>query len=434
MLSASNIANKLSREVDSKLALEKEAYKDMKSKMAENAGAAQNDEECEALLAENPMRFVMFPIQYYDIWEAYKTVEANFWSAEEIELFKDAEVFPKLAEKEKTLLLVILRAISVVDVLMGNTGLECLSDEIQVPEARCFYGFQMMQKNIHLELVSLFLQVFGDDHEEGRRIFNLVRSSDALKARGQWIAEYLSNTERPFVERMAALAVSSYLFFSCSFATVFHLEKTRYEAKIAATPLKRQAPSSRGVKGDDEDMAHAFDESVMPGLLKGLYKIYSDMAGYCSFNFTVNCHLVRSMEREKFAAMLKSAVENECAFTAEMFEMAGVDDGKVTLNGGELALKDLERYAESVADSVCKGFGYPALYNADLPFNWMSPILPKLLHKSLQKTSATPSSMRSNNATLAQAVTTSPIASGPFSSPLKSPTQQKTNFTIDEDF
>jgi ribonucleoside-diphosphate reductase subunit M2 len=46
------------------------------------------DPQLEPLLRENPRRFVIFPIQYPDIWNMYKKAEASFWTVEEVDLSK----------------------------------------------------------------------------------------------------------------------------------------------------------------------------------------------------------------------------------------------------------------------------------------------------------------------------------------------------------
>lgn len=46
------------------------------------------DPQLEPLLRENPRRFVIFPIQYKDIWQMYKKAEASFWTVEEVDLSK----------------------------------------------------------------------------------------------------------------------------------------------------------------------------------------------------------------------------------------------------------------------------------------------------------------------------------------------------------
>ena len=38
----------------------------------------------EPLLRKSSRRFVIFPIQYPDIWKMYKQAQASFWTAEEV--------------------------------------------------------------------------------------------------------------------------------------------------------------------------------------------------------------------------------------------------------------------------------------------------------------------------------------------------------------
>ncbi|KAJ3065191.1 Ribonucleoside-diphosphate reductase subunit M2, partial [Podochytrium sp. JEL0797] len=129
----------------------------------------------EPLLKANNKRFVLFPIMYSKIWLAYKNAEAKFWSAEEVEFFEDADDFAKTSAKERACIQHALAAMSVNDLLAGDEPLiSRLSDEIQVPEARCFFGFQIMQKNIHAEVLNVLLDVFSKSPEDKEYLFGAL--------------------------------------------------------------------------------------------------------------------------------------------------------------------------------------------------------------------------------------------------------------------
>ena len=55
----------------------------------------------EPLLKDNPNRFVIFPIQYPDIWEMYKKALASFWVADEVDLAGDIKDWEGLSENEQ---------------------------------------------------------------------------------------------------------------------------------------------------------------------------------------------------------------------------------------------------------------------------------------------------------------------------------------------
>jgi hypothetical protein len=58
--------------------------------------------QIEPILQENKNRFVIFPIKHQDIWEFYKSMEASFWTAEEIDLSQDLNDWNnKLSDDER---------------------------------------------------------------------------------------------------------------------------------------------------------------------------------------------------------------------------------------------------------------------------------------------------------------------------------------------
>jgi ribonucleotide reductase beta subunit family protein with ferritin-like domain len=120
----------------------------------------------EPVLIENNKRFVLFPIQYNDIWQAYKSLESKFWTAEDVELSDDVQGFHDLQGKAKSH---VLQCLSLVLVNSRHQNIPYqLSSEIQVPEARCFYGFEIMQTSIHQELAGLMMDQLTKDQQELR--------------------------------------------------------------------------------------------------------------------------------------------------------------------------------------------------------------------------------------------------------------------------
>ncbi|KAJ7342159.1 hypothetical protein JRQ81_009276 [Phrynocephalus forsythii] len=120
----------------------------------------------EPLLRENPHRFVIFPIQYHDIWQMYKKAEASFWTAEEVDLSKDLQHWESLKPEEKYFISHILAFFAASDGIVNENLVERFSQEVQVTEARCFYGFQIAMENIHSEMYSLLIDTYIKDPKQ----------------------------------------------------------------------------------------------------------------------------------------------------------------------------------------------------------------------------------------------------------------------------
>lgn len=123
--------------------------------------------ECEEpLLMEVPGRFTMFPLKYKDIWEFYKKAQASFWTAEEVKLDEDMADWKKLTENERYFISRVLAFFAASDGIVNENLLERFSSEVKVPEARCFYGFQIMIENIHSEMYSMLIDAYIEDPTE----------------------------------------------------------------------------------------------------------------------------------------------------------------------------------------------------------------------------------------------------------------------------
>ena len=129
----------------------------------------------EPILQENPNRFVLFPIMHSDVWEMYKKAEASFWTAEEIDLAGDMEDWKKLTANEKHFISHILAFFASSDGIVNENLAMNFSNEIQLAEARCFYGFQIAIENIHSELYSLLIDTYIKDSTEKNKLLNEIQ-------------------------------------------------------------------------------------------------------------------------------------------------------------------------------------------------------------------------------------------------------------------
>jgi len=168
--------------------------------------------EFEPLLKENPNRFVLFPIQYADIWSMYKKAEAAFWTAEEIDLQSDLSDWDRLSKDEKHFISSILAFFAASDgIVLENLGARFMR-EIQIPEARCFYGFQQAIENIHSETYSLLIDTYIRDPAEKIKLFRAVETIPCVRKKADWAVKWISSSSS-FAERLVAFAAVEGIFF-----------------------------------------------------------------------------------------------------------------------------------------------------------------------------------------------------------------------------
>src|SRR5689334_8691540 len=178
----------------------------------------------EPILVENKDRFVLFPIKYKDIWEFYKKSEASFWTAEEIDLSSDmADWNNKLNDNEKHFIKHVLAFFAASDGIVNENLATNFMNEVQFPEAKCFYGFQIMMENIHSETYSLLIDTYVKDSREKDKLFNALETVPCVTKKGEWALKWIQSEN--FTERIIAFAAVEGIFFSGSFCSIFWLKK-----------------------------------------------------------------------------------------------------------------------------------------------------------------------------------------------------------------
>lgn len=120
----------------------------------------------EPLLKPNPQRFVLFPIVMNDVWEFYKKAVASFWTVEEVDLTKDMNDWNNLKAGERHFISYVLAFFAASDGIVLENLLSRFSQEVQIPEVRCFYGLQIAIENIHSEMYSLLIDTYITDAKE----------------------------------------------------------------------------------------------------------------------------------------------------------------------------------------------------------------------------------------------------------------------------
>jgi len=179
----------------------------------------------EPLLQENPGRYVLFPITYHKVWEAYQNQVKTFWTPDEIIFSDDLKDWVKLTNNEKHFIKNVLAFFAGSDgIVLENLGQRFLT-EVQIPEIRCFYGFQLMMENVHSHTYSLLIDTYIDDEKEKNRLFNAIQEIDCVKRKADWAKKWIDDKESSFALRLIAFAAVEGVFFSGSFCSIFWLKQ-----------------------------------------------------------------------------------------------------------------------------------------------------------------------------------------------------------------
>jgi len=281
----------------------------------------------EPLLTENPYRFVLFPIQHNDVWQMYKQAEASFWTAEEIDLASDLKDWEELTVDEKHFVTMVLAFFAASDGIVNENLAANFATEVQIPEARCFYGFQIAVENIHSETYSLLIDTYVKDPEERMRLLHAIETVPCVQKKARWALKWCERENASFAERVVAFAAVEGIFFSGSFCAIFWLKK-------------------RG---------------KMPGLCFSNELISRDEGLHCDFACLLYSKLVNKLSEERVTEIITNAVEIEQEFI--------VDSLPVELIG--MNSKLMCQYIEFCADRLLLALGVPKHYNSLNPFEWM---------------------------------------------------------------
>ena len=196
-----------------------------KSSADSNIDLDLSQEHIEPMLQENLDRFVLFPIQHHDIWTMYKQEQASFWTAEEIDLAQDKKDWENLNNDERHFLKHVLAFFAASDGIVNENLVMNFSNEVCWPEARAFYGFQIMMENIHAETYSLLIDTYIANEKEKDHLFKALETVPSVQKKGEWAMRWLSRKRGSFAERLVAFAAVEGIFFSGSFCAIFWLKK-----------------------------------------------------------------------------------------------------------------------------------------------------------------------------------------------------------------
>ena len=283
----------------------------------------------EKILNINPNRFVIFPIQYNDIWEYYKNHQAAFWTAEEVDLTNDIRDWENLSDNERFFVKNVLSFFAASDGIVNENLAENFYREVQYPEAKFFYGFQLMMENIHSLMYSLLIDTYVSNPKEKDECFNAIDRLPAVQKKAKWALEWIKNAS--FQERLVAFAAVEGIFFSGSFCSIFWLK-------------------SRG---------------IMQGLCNANALIFKDENLHCDFAIhLLNNHVQERPTEKRIKEILLSALEIEKEFITESLP--------VSLIGMNSNL--MKQYLEFVVDGLLVKMGCKKQFNVEQPFKFMEQI------------------------------------------------------------
>lgn len=280
----------------------------------------------EPLLRASLDRFCAFPIKYRDIWEMYKKAEASFWTVEEIDLAYDLKDWESLTDNEKLFISHVLAFFASSDgIVLENLGVRFMND-IQIPEARAFYGFQIMIENIHSEAYSTLIETYIKDPSEKDYLFHAVQNIPCIKKKADWALKWITSSDS-FAERLIAFACIEGIFFSGSFCAIYWIKK-------------------RG---------------LMPGLTFSNELISRDEGLHRDFACLLYSHLNGKLSESVIINIVTEAVEIEKEFVCEALSCDLIGMNKTMMSD----------YIEFVADHLICSLGLSKHYNTVNPFDWM---------------------------------------------------------------
>ncbi|MCY4781226.1 ribonucleoside-diphosphate reductase small subunit [Sphingobacterium sp. UT-1RO-CII-1] len=281
----------------------------------------------EPILQDNKDRFVIFPIQHNDIWEFYKKAEASFWTAEEVDLSQDMHDWQnKLNKDERYFITHVLAFFAASDGIVNENLAINFIQEVQYPEARCFYGFQIMIENIHSEMYSLLIDTYVKDPIEKDYLLRAIETIPCVAKKADWALRWIESDN--FAERLIAFAAIEGIFFSGSFCSIFWLKK-------------------RG---------------LMPGLTFSNELISRDEGLHCDFACLLYTnHMKNKLSENTVKQIITDAVTIEKEFVTDALP--------VRLIGMNADL--MCQYIEFVADRLLVALGYTKIWNTTNPFDFM---------------------------------------------------------------
>ena len=286
-----------------------------------------NKNSTEPLLKEDDSRYVMFPIKDNDIWKMYKKQEDLFWRAEEVDLSKDMKHWQSLNDEEKHFLSMILAFFAASDgIVLENLGKRFM-DEVQLSEAKAFYGLQIAMETIHSIMYSTLIDTYIENKEEKAKLFNSLNEFECIKKKGEWAIKWINDKRSNFATRLVAFACVEGIFFSGAFCAIYWMKK-------------------RG---------------LMPGLTFSNELISRDEALHTEFAVLLHSKLEKPLKKQKIHEIIQEAVSIEIEFINEALSCRLIGMNQMLM----------QQYIEFVADRLSVQLGGDKIYESKNPFDWM---------------------------------------------------------------
>jgi len=281
----------------------------------------------EILLEPNQNRHVLFPIKYSKLFKKYKDATATFWRPEEIDLSRDKNDWEKLNANERRFIKYVLAFFAASDGIVMENLAERFMSEIQIPEVRAFYSYQIFIEQVHSETYSLLIDNYAEDEKEKNLLFQAKLTVPVITKKAQWALKWIGDSRSSFATRLVAFAAVEGIFFSGSFCAIFWLRK-------------------RG---------------LMPGLTFSNELISRDEGMHTDFAVLLYEMLDNKLPEYEIYELIDEALEIEKEFILEALPCS-----LIGMNSDLMS-----QYLEFVADRLISQLGYEKKYGTDNPFEFM---------------------------------------------------------------
>lgn len=285
------------------------------------------NQQDETILQQNSNRFVLFPIKYPDIYKKYKDAVSTFWTPEEIDLSKDLNDWNhKLNDNEKYFIKNIIAFFAGSDGIVMENLAKCFMNDIEIPEVRQFYSYQLFIEAIHSETYSLLIDTYINDEDEKNKLFKAIQYIPCITKKAEWAQKWMDR-DKPFAQRLIGFAIVEGIFFSSSFCAIYWIKK-------------------RG---------------LMPGLTFSNELISRDEGMHTDFACLLHEMINNKIPQNNVFDIFKEAVDIEKEFICDSIPCAMIGMNSILMS----------QYIEFVADRLLTQLGYDKLYNTQNPFEFM---------------------------------------------------------------
>jgi ribonucleoside-diphosphate reductase subunit M2 len=281
----------------------------------------------EPLMIERKSKYVMFPVEYPDIFEMYKKAASAYWVSDEINFTQDLVDIEKLSENEMHFIMHVLAFFAASDGIVMENLATRFSKDIPVAEVKAFYAFQNAMEAVHSECYSLLIDTYVKDAVQKDKLFNAVTNFTAIREKADWAVQWIDDATASFAQRLIAFAIVEGLFFSASFCAIFWLR----------------------------------ERGLLPGLSFANQLIARDESMHTEFACLLYSKLKNRVPEKTVRAMMEEAVDIERRFITESIPCSMIGMNMVLMT----------EYIKYIADRLMVMLKYDRIYEAKNPFAFM---------------------------------------------------------------